>query len=87
MLNKPETIHGYKILATFHTPGEEGIIREGRLILVDKGSKEVFQRYVSAWQGATGEVWDPDWSQSHYVSKLRDAWNNFVDRCERWIEE
>lgn len=85
MYTKAETIHGYQIIAIFHTPGDYST-RAGRVILVDKGEQSLHQRYVTAWQGEIGGIWDKEWSSGNYFILLSEAYQDFTERCRRWIK-
>lgn len=73
-----DTINGYVIIAQSETPRATAT-RAGRVILVDRG-ENTFQRYVTAWQGRDGNVWDSSWCWGHY---FEDKANAHIDYCRR----
>ena len=75
----PDTIHGFKTIASFTTPAFGGH-RAGRVILVDRGKQyDNHQRWVSSWQGDG----DQEWSQGHYFDMFEDARDHFLERCRK----
>jgi len=83
-------IHGYPIIGHYDlpTPSIEGI-RPGRIILVDRGEQgdPKGSRYVVSWQGHTDGVWDREWGQGHYFTKLDEATKYFAERCQRGVNQ
>jgi hypothetical protein len=71
-----DTLNGYPVIGSFLLPKQEGI-RDGRIILVDKGESETpFDRYVTAWHG----LGDAEWGHGHYIHDFDAALDDFVKR-------
>lgn len=78
----PPQVNGFDIIAEFATP-KGPATRAGRVIIVDRGEKTLRHRYVTAWQGREGPVWDNEWSTGHYFNEIYDALDDFAARARR----
>lgn len=78
-----EKINGYPIIDSVDTPKERAT-RAGRYILVDRG-EDAYQRYVTAWQGRDGDVWDSSWCHGHYIDSLDAAKADLIRRAARYL--
>lgn len=76
-----QTINGYPIIASHDTP-KAPMTRAGRVIMVDRGA-DSYERYVTAWQGRDGGVWDSSWCHGHYFESRFYANRDFNSRVDR----
>ena len=72
-----DTLNGHPVIGSFTLPKKRDV-RDGRIVLVDKGDSSQHSRYVTAWQG----FGDEGWCQGHYFSDLTKALDNFVARVK-----
>lgn len=71
----PDTIHGLPVIAMCLTPKTPGT-RPGRVIIVDKGEREKFGRYVVAWQGIRADgSQDADYASTLMGQKIEESWD------------
>lgn len=80
--------NGWVIVAALATEGGGGT-RWGAYILAEEQRLDP-PRFVTAWLGRDGDVWDDNWSVGHYfdggslvIDDRRDAIEDFAERCKR----
>lgn len=73
-------LHGFPLLAVFQLPKRDGY-REGRVILVDRGSDYDASRYVVARHFED----DLEWDHGDYLDRLDDAVESFHKRIQGYV--
>lgn len=74
-----ETINGYQVVGIFALPDRQGMKKNLRVIMVDRGPMMECGRYVTSIHCA-GES---EWSHGHYHDDRSVAMSDFHNRCQR----